>query len=65
MQSLFQPNPKTGKLEMMECPTPTLSSLNNGRDFSVKDTSIDRSLHSNNRCSTQERVIKLADESIR
>jgi hypothetical protein len=42
-----------------------MSSLNNVRDFSAKDSSIDRSLNSNNRCSTQERVLKLADESIR
>lgn len=60
MQSLFQ-STKGGN----DCPTPTMSSLNNVRDFSAKDSSIDRSLNSNNRCSTQERVLKLADESIR
>jgi len=43
-----------------------MSSLNNVRgDFSAKDSSIDRSINSNNRCSTQERVLKMADESIR
>jgi len=50
---------------MVDCPTPTLQSLSNVRDFSAKDTSIDRSHNSNNRCSTQERVLKLADESLR
>jgi len=39
MQSLFQ---QKGH----DCPTPTTTSLNNMRDFGVKDTSIDRSLNS-------------------
>lgn len=65
MQSLFQPNAK-GKMDIHDCPTPTISSLNNMRDFGAKDTSIDRSQNStNNRCSTQERMLKMADESIR
>ena len=64
MQSLFQPNSK-GKIDMLDCPTPTVSSLTNGRDFNMaKDTSINRSINSNNRCSTQERV-KMDDESLR
>lgn len=65
MQSLFQPNQTSKNGGIHDCPTPTMSSLNNVRDFSAKDSSIDRSLNSNNRCSTQERVLKLADESIR
>ena len=63
MQSLFQPN--QSKSGMNDCPTPTMSTLNNVRDFSAKDSSIDRSINSNNRCSTQERVLKMADESLR
>jgi hypothetical protein len=50
MQSLFQPN--QSKSGMNDCPTPTMTTLNNVRDFSAKDSSIDRSLNSNNRCST-------------
>lgn len=65
MQSLFQPNIKTSasKMDMIDCPTPTMSSLNN--PFTGKDSSIDRSINSNNRCNTQERVLKMADESLR
>jgi FKBP-type peptidyl-prolyl cis-trans isomerase len=50
---------------MLDCQTPTVSS-HNTRDFAMmKDTSIDRSQASNVRCSTQERIIKMADESLR
>ncbi len=65
MQSLFQPNNKTSgtKMDMIDCPTPTMSSLN--REFTGKDSSIDRSINSNNRCNTQERILKMADESLR
>lgn len=63
MQSLFQPNSK-GRIEMLECSTP--SSCSNAKEFTVKDTSYDRSqVLSNNRSSTQERVLKMADESLR
>lgn len=59
MQSLFQ---QKGH----DCPTPTTTSLNNMRDFGVKDTSIDRSLNSSHqRCSTHERLQKPSEESLR
>lgn len=64
MQSLFQPNKGSGsKMDMIDCMTPTMSSLN--REFTGKDSSIDRSLNSNNRCNTQERILKMADDTLR